>query len=87
MKVLVSGATGLAGSEVVRQCFLDPEIEEVVALARRPLADSHAKLTLVVHENFLDYSAIKDALARCDAWLWCLGIAQSRVDAAGARGA
>jgi uncharacterized protein YbjT (DUF2867 family) len=37
MKVIVTGATGLAGSAVVRQALLDADIERVTVLSRRPI--------------------------------------------------
>lgn len=79
MKILVTGATGTVGSEVVRQAILDDSITEITALVRRPLSFSHQKLKVVLHYDFTDYSAFREIFAEQDAILWCLGISQSLV--------
>ena len=48
MKLLLIGATGLVGHEVLTQALANPRIETVVAPARRPLAVTHRKLTAPV---------------------------------------
>ncbi|MDQ3003322.1 MAG: NAD(P)H-binding protein [Fibrobacterota bacterium] len=77
--IIVTGATGLAGSEVVRQAILDKDIEKITALVRRPLPIQHPKLNIVLHENFRDYSVLRDLFASHDSCVWCLGISQSQV--------
>ena len=69
----------MVGSEVVRQAILDSEIEEIIALARKPLAFQHPKLKVILHQNFLDYAGLTEMLRDMDACLWCLGISQSQV--------
>ena len=82
MKILVTGATGMAGSELVRQAIADDSINEIIALARRPLEISHPKITTVIHQDFLQYDAVKDHFRDCDACIWCLGISQLQVSKA-----
>lgn len=45
MKLLLVGATGLVGHQVLMRALEDPRIESVIAPARRPLAVTHRKLT------------------------------------------
>lgn len=45
MKLLLIGATGLVGHEVLTRALANPRIESVIAPARRPLAVAHRKLT------------------------------------------
>lgn len=44
MKAIVLGATGLVGSEIVRQLLADEDVERVVTLVRRRSETSHVKL-------------------------------------------
>ena len=76
MKLILTGATGFAGGEVLGQALADPAIERVTVLTRRPLGLTHTKLSEVIVRDFLDYSAI---LIDADACIWCLGVSQSQV--------
>lgn len=80
MRIILTGATGFAGGEVLRQALLDPEITQVTALVRRPLGVTHAKLHETIVDDFLDYSAID--FSGYDACIWCLGVSQTAVDEA-----
>ncbi|MCD9088406.1 NAD-dependent epimerase/dehydratase family protein [Stenotrophomonas sp. SY1] len=44
MRVLIAGATGLVGAQVLRRLLADPRCSGVVAPTRRPLAPTDAKL-------------------------------------------
>jgi uncharacterized protein YbjT (DUF2867 family) len=77
MKVILFGATGMVGQGVLRECLRDPEIREVLAVVRSTTDQKHAKLRELVHENFYDFSAIVDELARYDACLFCLGVSSA----------
>ncbi len=79
IKIIVTGATGLAGSEVVRQAILDDGIAEITALVRRPLPIQHPKLKIVLHDNYRDYSSLGAVFEAHDACIWCLGISQTQV--------
>lgn len=79
MKIIITGATGTAGSEVLRQALADREIAEVLVLSRRQPDIADPKLKVALLDNFLDYSAIAPQLAGYDACLWCLGVSQNDV--------
>ncbi len=79
MKIIVTGATGMAGSEVVRQAINDESITRIIALVRRPLEMIHPKITTVIHDDYLLYEDVKDHFRNCDACIWCLGISQLQV--------
>lgn len=59
MRVLVAGATGLVGGACVRQLLARGEVDEVVAVVRRPwaAAPSHPRLRVAVH----DFAALATA--------------------------
>ena len=77
MRVLLTGATGTAGSGALQACLADRSIDAVTALVRRDVLSSHPKLTVVLHQDFTRYDGLD--LGGYDACLWCLGIAQSKV--------
>ena len=74
MKVILFGATGMVGQGVLRECLLDAGVESVLAVGRSPTGRQHAKLREIVHDDFIDYSAIEPQLAGCDACFFCLGV-------------
>jgi len=77
MKIVVHGATGMVGSEVIRQAILDDRITSVVSIVRREGAPEHAKVRHVVLADFADYAPIAHELEGVDACIFCLGIARS----------
>ncbi|MGH9222175.1 MAG: NAD(P)H-binding protein [Vicinamibacterales bacterium] len=76
---MLFGATGLAGSGVLRACLAAPAVSEVRALVRRSTAVSEPKLREIVHTDYLNYEAVKDAFAGVDACFFCLGISVTQV--------
>lgn len=79
MNLLVTGATGLVGAEVVRQAIIDDEVNEITCLVRRAGTIRHPKLKYIVHNNFLDYSSLVEVFRQQDACIWALGISQTQV--------
>jgi uncharacterized protein YbjT (DUF2867 family) len=79
MHILLFGATGLAGGGVLRACLAAPDVSEVRAVVRRSTGVRDPKLCEVIHDNYLDYSAIADAFEGIDACFFCLGISVSQV--------
>src|ERR1035438_821346 len=80
MKVLITGATGMVGSEALRQALADDSVTQVTALVRRPIYKvEHPKLKVLVHSNFREYSMLADVFKEHDACLWCLGTSQFQV--------
>ena len=74
MKVLLFGATGLAGSGVLRACLEAPDVTEVRAVIRRATSVRDPKLREIAHDNYRDYSAIASDFAGVDACFFCLGV-------------
>lgn len=71
----------MVGSETVRQAQDDPDISPITAIVRKP-TDFGQSVATVVHRDFLNYDALATVFAEHDACIWCLGISQSRVNAA-----
>ncbi len=77
MKVLLFGATGMIGQGVLRECLLDPQVTEILALGRSRSRQVHPKLRELLHEGFFDFSAVEDELSGLDACFFCLGVASA----------
>ena len=74
MKVILFGATGMVGKGVLRQCLLDPDVESVLSIARRPSGLSHPKLRDLVRADMFDFNVNAGELRAYDACFFCLGV-------------
>lgn len=74
MRVILYGATGMLGSGTLLECLDHPDVEHVLTVGRRPSGVTHKKLTEMIHDDFLDFSAIANDLRGYDACLYCLGV-------------
>ena len=72
-QIILTGATGMIGGCALRICLDDPDLSMVTVVGRRSTGVKHAKLREVLHDNFMDYTAIADALKNQDFALYCLG--------------
>jgi uncharacterized protein YbjT (DUF2867 family) len=72
-KIVIVGASGMVGGYALRYALDHPAVERVTAIGRRKLGISHPKLMDVLHRDFADCSALKDALSGQDAAVFCLG--------------
>ena len=81
MKVILFGATGMVGQGVLRECLLDASVESVLVVGRSPTGRQHAKLHEILHDNFMDFSAIESELRGYDACFFCLGVSSVGMDA------
>lgn len=79
MKVIIFGASGTAGSGVLRACLSDPAVEEARAITRRPLSVTGDKSRTFLHENYLDYAPVSEAFVGVDACFYCLGVSATQV--------
>ena len=82
MKVIVFGATGMVGQGVLRESLLAPDVEQVLAVGRRPTGGRHPKLREVELADFTDLSPIEGELAGYDACFYCLGVSSVGMDEA-----
>jgi nucleoside-diphosphate-sugar epimerase len=74
MKIILTGATGFVGSNVLAHLVADPRISEVTCITRRPIGTRAAKIATVLQEDFLSYDpALLDRLANHHACIWALG--------------
>lgn len=74
MKIIIAGATGFIGREVLTQCRAKSSITSIIVLTRRPLSEDLSddpKVVPVLVENFLDYSKdAKEKMQGASAAIW-----------------
>jgi uncharacterized protein YbjT (DUF2867 family) len=73
MKIILTGATGMVGEGVLRECLSHDDVEKILVVGRRPCGINHAKIEEVVHKDLSDLSSVENRLAGYDACFFCLG--------------
>jgi uncharacterized protein YbjT (DUF2867 family) len=82
MNVILFGATGMVGQGILRECLLDPDVQQILSIVRSPSGQHNLKLRELVHTNFFDYSDIESELTGFDACLFSLGVSSAGMDEA-----
>lgn len=83
MKIILAGATGFIGSEVLTQCLRNPAIDSIVVLSRRPLSDTisadASKVEVIVMKDFKVYpDEVVKQMEGADACIWYLHLLRFR---------
>ena len=74
LKVILTGATGMAGEGVLYECLQHPDVEEVLIINRKPAEVTHPKLKEILHKDFFDLSAVEEQMKGYNACFFCLGV-------------
>lgn len=80
MNVIILGSTGMVGKGVLLECLEDSDIKNILVLSRQTCNINHDKLREIIHENFFDFSEIKEQLKGFDACFFCLGVSAAGLD-------
>ena len=80
IRIVLTGATGFAGSATLTHLLADDRVQAVTVLSRRPLTVGHPTLTVHLQQDFgaWDTTLLRD-LAEHDACVWALGAKASDV--------
>ncbi|KAI9062183.1 hypothetical protein FKP32DRAFT_1759089 [Trametes sanguinea] len=81
MRIIITGATGVAGLAIYRAALIDPAIQKVTLLTRRPIPswaqlpdNAEEKTETIVHQDFKSYPPeLARRLAEHDGLVWALG--------------
>jgi uncharacterized protein YbjT (DUF2867 family) len=57
-RLVIIGATGMVGGDVLRYALDQSAVGHVTAIGRRTLGNSHPKLREIVHQDFAGYHVI-----------------------------
>ncbi|HMI50278.1 MAG TPA: hypothetical protein VK525_02115 [Candidatus Saccharimonadales bacterium] len=77
MNVLIFGATGMVGLGVLRECLLDPGVDQAVTIGRSATGLQNPKLREIVRKDLSDYSDIASQLTGFNACFFCLGVSSA----------
>lgn len=81
MNVIIFGATGMVGTEVLHQCLQTDQVRKVLTVGRHITGVNHPKLQEIEHQDFRDYSALAPKWSESDVCFYCLGVYQNQVSA------
>lgn len=73
IRAIITGATGMVGEGVLKECLLHPDVEKVLVINRRPCGVAHPKLSEIIHSDFFDISPLSGRLTGYNACFFCLG--------------
>ena len=72
----------MVGQGALRECLLDPDVQQILSIVRALSGQHHAKLHELIHSNFFDYSEIESQLAGFDACFFSVGVSSAGMDEA-----
>ena len=83
--IAIFGATGTIGDGILKASMNDPDVETIRVVTRRPTLRieqgvNAGKVEMILHKDYLDYSAIRDQFADVDAVYWAIGLSAVGLD-------
>ena len=78
-KAIITGATGMVGGIVLRECLDSNEITQVTSISRKPSGMNHPKLVEVLHQDFLDYTGLEAHFRSQNIAYFCIGVYTGQV--------
>lgn len=79
MKVVIAGATGMVGSQLLKIALAERSISEVISFVRRADHPGHPKLQEVVLDDFENYSSYSSEFKGVSAAFFCIGVYTGQV--------
>lgn len=82
IRVVITGATGMVGKAVLLECLDSTSVTSVLAINRRPIGINHPKIIEVLHQDFSDFTSLKQKIIGYDACFYCMGVSSLRMSEA-----
>lgn len=74
IKAIITGATGMVGKGVLLECLESPQVESVLVITRTATGIRHNKMKEIIHQDFYDWSGVRQDLKGYNACFFCLGV-------------
>ena len=83
--IAIFGASGTAGDGILKAALASPDNKQILVITRRttPRIEegiASGKVQMTLHQDYLDYSAIREKLTGLDAVYWAIGTSSFGVD-------
>lgn len=78
-RILITGASGMIGSAVLKQALISLEVSEVISLVRQKSNNQDKKLKEVIINKFSDYSHHQSLFENIDVAYFCIGVYTGQV--------
>lgn len=84
-EIAIFGASGTAGDGILKAALADPDVNTIHVITRRATPRIEAgvasgKVVMTLHQDYLDYSAVREQLRDVQAVYWALGTSSRNVD-------
>jgi hypothetical protein len=74
LRTIITGVTGMVGEGVLHECLINPQVEAVLVINRKPCGVTHPKLKEIIHSDFFQISTIESQLRGYNVCFFCLGV-------------
>lgn len=83
--IAIFGASGTAGDGILKAALANTDVRKIHVITRRPTTRieegvASGKVQMTLHQDYLDYSAIREQIADAEAVYWAIGISSFAVD-------
>ncbi len=78
-RILITGASGMIGSAILKQALVSQEISEVISLVRKTSNHQDKKLKEITIKDFSDYSNYQSLFENIDIAYFCIGVYTGQV--------
>lgn len=77
--IIITGASGMVGSIILKHCLSSTDIAQVTSLVRKKSNQQHPKLKEVIIDNFADYTQQAGLFRQIDVGFFCIGVYTGQV--------
>ena len=74
IRVIITGATGMVGEGVLHECLLNPMVEAILLVNRKPSGVEHPKIEELIVPDFFTLWNLEGHLYGYNACFFCLGV-------------